>query len=432
MPTNVVDLSITTDTAAPPAETFNDTAVVGTAASSPSGANFGEANKYSSASKVETDYGTSSDVAVTSRALEEMGVQDWYVIVLEETAVTGESLTEASIDTLANFPVLGDPTPTVDTDQLNFVAGTPDNSITSDTDLNTDTGEYYTAETGISMDYSYVDWSQLDNALQGLGIELLIKGDAQYDREHIGSLDEIVSWVDANDAATVAASVNGSNMTEDKAMSIAHDVFGYVPSGACLAIAHKSSADVGGYVAGQAANEEPWFDVFYDGDGYPFDTGYYRAVNVGDPSSGGTFEGGDAANQEGPTNVVINKGGVDVLSNSLSTAGASSNYPYWDIKRTENYAAAQVQSALRSLRLSEDRIPFTTEGRALIKGALTSAFSGDVGGVNDPFSSVTVYVPKVSTLSDSEKANRIWSGITIEATLSGNVHEFQLSMNISV
>lgn len=433
MPTQIVDINLSTQTAAVPQETFNDVAVVGTAASSPPNAEFGEANEYSAASTVEDDYGSDSDVAVASSGLEEMGVESWTVVVLEETEVADESLTEGSIDTLAEAPALGDPTPTVSTGDLTFVAGTPDNELSSGTELNTDTGDYYTAETGPTLTYTTVDWAQLDTALEGQGIDLIFKADTKYDREHIGSLDEVVAWGDSHSAAVVAASVNGATVADEQtAMDIAHDVGSYVSSGSLLHVAHKSSADVASYIIGQAAVNNPWFDVFYDGDGYPFNTEYYRDVNVGEPGDGGTFEGGDAENNEGPTNVLINKAGTMVLSNSLSTAGASSSYQFWDIRRTEDYARSQVQSALTTLRLNQDRIPFTGEGRTLIQDAIRGAFSGDVGGVNDPFASVGVNVPKVSTLTDSEKANRRWTGITIDATLSGNVHEFSVEMNVSV
>jgi hypothetical protein len=433
MPTRVVDITLSTETAAVPQETFNDVAVVGTASSSPPSANFGEANLYSSASDVDSDYGSNADVTTASNALEEMGVESWYVVVLEETQVTGETLTESSLETLANNSILGDPTPTVNSGDLTFVAGTPDTGITSGTELNTDTGDYYTAESSNTIDYSYVDWTQLDTALEGLGIDLIFKADTQFDREHIGSLDDIVSWGDGHEAAVVAASVNGSSVADEQtAMDIAHDVGSYVSSGALLHVAHKSSDDVAAYIIGQVANENPWFDPFYDGDGYPFNTEFYRDVNVGDPATAGTFEGGDQANQEGPTNVVINKAGTTVLSNSITTAGASSNYQFWDVKRTEDYAAAQIEAALTSLRLRAERIPFTPEGRALIKDAIQGAFAGDVGGINDPFSSVSVFVPEVSTLTDSDRANRIYSGIQVDATLSGNVHEFTLSLNVQV
>ena len=432
MPTSVVDINITTDIAAVPEPTFNTVALIGTAVDSPPNANFGEPNRYRTASNVEDDYGSSSDVAVSSNALEQMGVEEWYVIVLEETTVADEALDDGASGTLENAPILGDPEATVSTGEVTFVAGTPDTEITSGVELNPDTGDYYNAETGNSIDYSYVDWSVLDTALKGLNIRLPYVADRKYDYAHIGTLNAINEWADSNNAATVAASINGANVDEQTAIETAHDVFGYVPNGSLLAVAHKSSADVGAYIIGQAATNEPWFDVFYDGDGYPFNTEYYRDANVGDPTAAGTFEGGDAVNQEGPTNVIINKAGTTVLSNSLSTAGSSSAYQFWDVMRTQNYAAEQVETALTSLRLREDRIPFTEEGEVLIEDAINSAFVGDVGGVNDPFAEVDVTVPPVGSLTDEDKANRVYSGITIDATLSGNVHEFTLNMSIGV
>jgi len=432
MPTSVVDISITTETAAVPADTTNTVALIGTAADSPPSAEFGVAERYGSASAVADDFGATSDVAVSSNVLEQNGVQEWYVIVLEENTVTDESLDDNSSGVLAIFPVLGEPTPTVGTGDITFVAGTPDNTLDSGVELNTDTGDYYNAETGNTISYSYVDWGVLDIELPGDEIDLPYVADRKYNRQHIGTLDEVVGFADANNGATVAASVNGANYPEEQmAIDIAHDVNGYVPNGALLGVAHKSTADVGAHIIAQAANNDPWYDVFYDGNGYSFNTAFYKDVNVGDPATTGTFEGGDE-NSSGPTNVIISKAGTTVLSNSLSTAGASSSFQFWDIKRTQNYAEDQVERALTSLRLAEERIPFTDEGATLIEDAINAAFVDVVGGVRDPFSEININVPDPSTLSDTEKANRVYSGITLDATLSGNVHEFTLNLNIGV
>ncbi len=432
MPTSIVDISITTDTSAIPQESFSTIGLIGTSDSSPPSAELGVAERYSDSGTVADDYGDTSKVAISSSAVQEMGVSEWYVLVLEEIAVTGESLSDNGMGTLKNFPILGEPEPSVATGEISYVAGTPDNTITTGVELNPDTGDYYNAESGNTIDYSYADWGGLTDAFKGLGINLPIMADKKYDVKDVGTLDEIVGWADKNRAATIAPSVNGAlYQDEQKPLSIAHEVNGYVPNGNCLGVAHKSSADVGAYIAGQASVNDPWFDVFYDGDGYPFDTEYYRAVNVGDPGTPETFEGGDE-NSAGPTNVIINKAGINVLSNSLSTAGASSSYAFWDIKRTQNYAEAQIETALDGLRLGEDRIPFTEEGRLLIQSALGGAFTGLVGGVNDPFSEVNINVPPVESLTQSNKANRVYEGITVDATLSGNVHQFTLNLNIGV
>lgn len=432
MPTSIVDIEITTDTAAIPGPTFGTVALIGTAASPPPDANFGDAELYSAASNVETDFGSTSDVAIASNAVAEMGVSQWYVIVLEETAVTGETLDDDSMGTLDTFPILGDPAPAVSVGDLTFVTGTPDNGITSGVELNTATGQYYNAESGNTIDYSYVDWTTLENQFSGLGVNLPYVADKQYDRRHVGTLDEIVSLADSFSAATVAASVNGATEPdEETAITKAHDVFGFTPSGSLLPVAHKSSEDVGAYIIGQAATNPPYYDVFYDGEGYPFNTEFYRDVNVGSPGTPDTFEGGDAENK-GPTNVLINKAGTTVLSNSLSAAGAASSYQFWDIKRTENFAKTLIQNALTSLRLSEERIPFTVEGRTLIRGAISEAFNGQVGGVRDPFSEIDITVPPVDSIPENDRANRVYSGIVIDGTLSGNVHEFQLQLNIGV
>ena len=432
MPTRVVDITLSTETAAAPEDTANNAVIVAAADTAPPNANFGEANEYSAADDVETDYGVDSDPHIASEALEEMGVRSWHVLLLEATETT-ETLADG--DTATNAPILGDPAPTAAAGNLSFVAGDPNTGglDAGEHELNTDTGEVATGDADVDITYQYVDWSQLDVALEGLGTDIIFRGDMRMQREHVGTLDEIVSWADSHEAAVVAAHMNGANATdEQEAMDTAHAIGGYVQSGSLLTFAHKSSEDAAAYVVGQCANEVQWFDPFYDEDGYPFDTGYYRDSNVGSPDEAGTFEGGDASNQDGPTNVIIEKADRVVLSNSLTTAGSDTDYQYWDIRRTEDYAQGQVEQALTELRLEQDRIPFTREGRALIGDAIRGAFSGDVGGVDDPFADLEVYVPTVDTLTEEQRTDRIWSGITIEATLSGNVHEFALEMNVSV
>jgi len=251
--------------------------------------------------------------------------------------------------------------------------------------------------------------------------------------QHIGVLDELVGFASRNDLGVVAAHENGNEFESDQyALESAHNVFGYVPSGDLLAVAHKSSADVSAYKLGQLAVNDPWFDPMYDGDGYPYSTDFYKKSLIGEPSTSGTFEGGDEENEEGSTNVVISKSGVRVLSNSLTTAGPSSNYAYFDIGRTQAFLAAEVRRALESARLRNDQIPFTEDGQDIIENVVTQTIDEYVGGLGQPLSAADITVPGPDELSEDDIANRVWRGIEIDATLAGNVHEFDLELVIGV
>lgn len=427
MPVEVVDLDLTASTGAAPKPTYTDVGLIGTASSSPSGAEFGELNRYSSSDDVADEYGDGSDVHTASEAVEQMGASYWYVIVLEEVEHT-ETLNDG--DTISNLPVLGDPDVTASVGDIEASTAIPPSTPTEGSLYNPASGAFASAESDVDVTYKTADFG----ALQPLQYDANRIGmaDRKMSKAHIGVLDELVSFASGQDMGAVAGGINGNTAADDDAaLSEYHDVFGYVPSGDLIAIAHKSSDAVEGYVLGQLATNDPWFDPFYDGDGYPFATGYYERGLVGDPGTPGTFEGGDSQSQTGNVNVVISKNGVQVLSNSLSTAGAASNYAFYDVARTQDFLAAEVRRNLTSLRLRQDQIPFTSKGRAQIQNVISNTLSQYVGG-GGPLASFTVTIPPIAQLTQSQKANRNYAGIKIEATLAGNVHTFSVELNITV
>lgn len=454
MPTQVVDINLSTSIAAAPQPTFNDVVIVGhnTSGNKPADVDFNSVEQYSSASDVSSDFGSNHPVLTASEALAEMGVSQWYTVLAETQTVTDELLGgDTSVEntgTISNTPLLGDEsvvTISVDGTDLTTVPKTsspPDANVSPGNDeafVNFDTGEVVTgtdtggASAGIEADYDYIDWGPAETTMQQYGIDLYTIADTHFGRDGIGDLDELVGFASSNDGAVVAASVNGNDYSADEdAMDIAHEVGGYVSSGSVLHVAHKSGDDVASYILGQLAVNDPWFDPFWDADGYPFSTDYYDRALIGDPGTNGTFEGGDAANGAGPTNVVINKGGVDLLSNSVTTAGASSNYQYLDVKRTETYVATEVEQALENLRLAKDQIPYTKIGRNEILGAIRGRLSDDVGQRGEPLSSINVSAPTIENISDADKANRVFPNITVQGTLAGNVHTFGVELNIRV
>jgi|GEM_PF-3569980 len=451
MPTSVVDLSLSSSTGATVQETYNDICVIGHATSAPT-AGFNTVKSYTSASDVESDFGANSDVHTASQALAEMGVESWSVIVAEEKTVTDEVVGSSDSSAVTNGTVAN--TPMHDDDSVIDVTVDGGSSLTKNftTDdpsskspaagecyINTDTGEVESGDAssgsgnGIEVDYHYLDWSPVKTEIEPQGFDLVFLADTYFDVPGYGNLDEVVTWASSNDAGVVGASVNGDNeSTEQDAMDIAHEVGGAVSSGYYMQVAHKSTDDVAAYIVGQLGVNEAWFDPFWDGDGYPFATNYYSRANVGDPASAGTFEGGDASNQEGATNVVISVDGTKVLSNSLTTAGSSSNYQFFDVARTESFVASEIENALTSLRLSSDQIPYTSQGRSAIIGAIQGQLQEYVSGQGAPLSELDITAPTIDQISDSDKANRVFPNISVTGTLAGNVHEFGVDLNVKV
>jgi hypothetical protein len=434
MPTTVVNIDLTAEIAARPRETLTDVVVIGTATDQPPGAAFGELRQYTRASDVSNDYGEDSDVLTTSEAIAEMGAQHWYVIVLEETVVQDEDVDDGAA--VVNTPILGKTGVTAAArDVVYSTENPPAAPDAGEVAVNTESGVITTDDgTSATLSYSHVNWDDLQVVTEE-GLDVATLANVEAGRESIGDLDALATWGDEAGVGIVAPYVDARTVADEfAAMELAHDVGTYVQSGDLLTYVHKSDEDTGGYVLGQLARNDPWFDPFWDGEGYPFSSEPFRADLVGEPGELGTFEGGSSTNNgTGPTNVIIEpRDGTLVLSNSLTTAGTESDFQFWDVARTQAFAARLVETALGDLRLQENRIPFTDDGRSMISSEITAALSDYEGGPEDPFTEVDVQVPAVEDLSEADRADRRWTGIGIDGTLSGNGHEFGLTLNVSI
>lgn len=437
MPVEVVDLDLTAETGAVPKPTFNDVGIVVTMDTEPPGAAFGELNRYVDAPTVADEYGEDSDAAIASGAVQQMGAEQWSVLAIEaveQSASVASQTAEVELD--GGGEILGYPMPTTSGDEsIGFTTGLADSeSLASGDDIviNTASGTAYNdTSTSVELTFYTADFGQLEKLAAG-GIDRVGVGNRKIGVENIGTLDAVVSFASGNRVGVVAAGIDGRQAADDDAaLAEYQDTFSFVPSGDLMAVAHKSADAVESYILGQLATNDPWFDPFYDGDGYPFANEPYERPLVGDPATTGTFEGGDPEKENGNVNVLIFKNGVQVLSNSVTTAGAASNYQFFDVGRTQDFLAAEVERALTSLRLREDQIPFTAKGRAQIQNVIQNTISQYVGG-GGPLASFTVTIPPIAQLTTSQKANRVYAGIEIEVVLAGNVHEFSVTLNLTV
>ena len=364
MPYDIVDIDLEVDAATLPDQTYSDALLVTVTAEEPSGAEFGEINRYRSSADVAEDYGEESDAHTAAQAVDRMGAEEFHVVAVEDA-----------------------------------VDAAPDLS-----------------------------------ALDAVGGAIDLVGYADYeistDEEDIDTLDELVGWAEANDAAVVAQYQDGREYEDDEAaMEAAHEIGTEVSSGHLLPVAHKSDADVSSHVLGQLATNEPYFDPLYDADGYPFGSEAFDPALIGDPGTAGTFEGGDEG--EGPANVIINVAGVTVLSNSLTTAGVAADERYIDVTRTKMFVASEIEDALVGLRLQQDRIPFTEEGEAMIESTLVDTMDDLTGGTDAPLAESEVHVPPIDELDEGDRADRVWTDIQIDGRLAGNAHTFSLGLSLS-
>ncbi|SEH60473.1 hypothetical protein SAMN05192561_1125 [Halopenitus malekzadehii] len=431
MTVSPVTIDVSAQTGALPQETFTDVAVIGTATAAPPDAAFDEVNQYQSASEVANDYGDGSDVHVASQALAEMGASSWYVQVLEQTEVVDEDVDDGT--TVANTPVHGEAGVTASNRDVVYSTeeppAQPDNGEVA---INTATGEVTTDDgTTATLTYSYVDWSTLEE-LEYKGINRAHLADTRAGREHIGDYDEFVSWASAAQVGVPLPIEDPSSYADDEtAMTAAHEIAGYVPGGHVLGVTAKTSADIGAYKLGQMAVNDPWLDPYFDGEGYPYAIDSIPGRLIGDPGDTGTFVGGDA-DGNGPVNVVVSVSGVNVLWRSVSTAGAASDYQWFDVQMTEYFATSLIENSLTSLALNRDKIPFTGDGQSMIESTIVDTLVQYTGGPDDPFAETDIYVPEPEDLPEDDRANKRWTGIELEYRLSGSAQTFTVDLTVTV
>lgn len=489
MPTQLVDIDLKSETGAVARQTYSDLVLVGRDpdVSDPT---YNEPLSFDSAASVESEFGEDSDVYRASKEVESRGVSDWWVVMLESSEhqeTIGDSDTEsADAGVVENTPIRGgidNITVELDGDELDVVPTTetePEKPDSGEAAVNFDTGEVKTGEssdgssTGIEVFYETLSWDDAFTEMSPKGLDLGVLANTHADRSYIGELDEFLQHAESENMSIVVAYENGDEYDDDEeAMEAAHDIGGYIPSGSVLPIAHKSKDDVAAGVAGRLATKEPWFNPYMDGGAdYSFSMDEYRRSLIGSPNTPGKFEGGDD-DGEGPCNVLHTEMGVQILSNSLSTAGESSNYQYFDVRRTEHFIVNETRNALKTLRMSRESIPFAPIGRTLIENALRKTLNPYVATTgralseeevealrqaaqdeeedvaeelerifperrasnheaNVPLSELDIHVPRYDDLSRQDRANRRWSGIQITAQIAGNAHTFAVEMAVQV
>lgn len=449
MPVDVVDIDLTTTSATIPQTTFGTVGTVTVVEKRPENVELIE--RYNDPTDVTADFGEKSKAHKASQALSEMGVRFWYVISLlsESGSVDKGSAQEGTVSDAplsVNSPVTGATVAgeaEADTEVM-YTAKSPTTDMAKDR-LNGDkfkegllvnaySGEWSATNTGVTFNYTSTDHQPIEERMQS-DIDLLNLAGIHVGLKEYGEFKWLTQFAVNQQCAVVGAYSDGSQV--DKVQNYLEEVW-EIGGGlqqedkkCALTFAHKSSADVGSYVLGQLAINPAWFDPFYDGDGYPFSTAYFEDSLVGGPLRKSTFEGGNSKGV-GNTNVIINVDGVDVLSNSLTPAGTDSAYTYIDVYRTEILVENVIKEALKNLRLSQDKIPYTDTGREQILAAVDSRLAELEGNSDSPISSYELRLPLVSEVSQAKRSSRIYPGLKVNVTLAGNVHTFQVKLNLKV
>lgn len=130
------------------------------------------------------------------------------------------------------------------------------------------------------------------------------------------------------------------------------------------------------------------------------------------------------------------KANVNVWANELgrgiTKGGKTTDGSYVDITQGKYWLKNKLTSALALLLMNRDKLPFTSEGKTLITGAIEEVITaGDRQGiiVRDE---TTIYVPEPLELLTNDRANRVWNGIEIETRIQGAVESISCKFILNV
>jgi hypothetical protein len=120
--------------------------------------------------------------------------------------------------------------------------------------------------------------------------------------------------------------------------------------------------------------------------------------------------------------------GLDLTERGYVAGG---DYKYFDITMGIDWVRANLQAAYLQALASPQKVPFTDAGGLLLQsvGQGVMATAASMGIVDS--SSITVTVPKVATISSTDKAARNFPGLTILAQFQGAVNTVPVALTLS-
>lgn len=117
-----------------------------------------------------------------------------------------------------------------------------------------------------------------------------------------------------------------------------------------------------------------------------------------------------------------------IAGKNITLFGTTGSGEFIDITRLADWIEARIEEEVFALLISNEKVPFTDEGAAMIRGAIERPLlQGVVNGALTP--DFTITIPTIASLSAADKAARNLSGITVTCTATGAVHTV---LNITV
>jgi hypothetical protein len=142
----------------------------------------------------------------------------------------------------------------------------------------------------------------------------------------------------------------------------------------------------------------------------------------------------------GQQTAVLNKNGNTYTSEharSITFEGKSSSGQYFDVAIFVDWLYFRIQEDVFSVLVSNDRIPYTDAGVALLTGAVEGVLIQGIGTAQSPGGlaadpAPVVIAPKVADVAAADRAARRFPSIEFQGQLSGAINGLTISGKVSV
>lgn len=122
-------------------------------------------------------------------------------------------------------------------------------------------------------------------------------------------------------------------------------------------------------------------------------------------------------------NYITKEKGLVITQFGRTTSGSNA-----DITRSKDWLENRCAEALTATLVNNKKVPFTTQGMAMISSSLNQVGVQAVEmGMLDKF---VVITPQVSNIPSNDKANRVLRGVKFIATLSGAVETIEMELQV--
>jgi len=377
--------------------------------------------KCTTLAEVATGFGTDTDIYKAAEMVFAQRAPFLWCIRLKRTDVTNESVTQGTVQTLANVPSAGRPEIRIDDGAIPvvYVYDVPD----ANGEVNTKTGQIFISGTGTStVDYSYFDWAGLRQQLEGQDIDCIVLAASPASEQYYGDLAQIQDICDNYNWFTVIMSKH------DRTASTIVTDLGKYSSRNVVGIAHKDDTyDVAAAVTGKLSVIEPWDKLMW------------KQIAGIEPDDYFTKNEVENVLEAGNVNAIIFKQGQNRSSDGLTVAGG--DYKYIDTTRTRYYMEDLIRHHL-SRALIEGTIPFTASGINMIKSVLEGAceYGVSIGALREPWVDAQgvmqrgyiVEVPNFADVSDTDRLNRILRDVYVTMWFVGHIQSIRLNLAIKL